>query len=372
MSQRHTGSVIIVDDDATSLGYTSLLLNRKGFTTFPCSSAVDALEVLQKNNVDVVITDIKMPDITGIELLEKVGNINPEIPVVLITGFADLDTAIEAIKKGAFDFITKPYEIDYLAHSIEKAISYHRLIRMEADYRHILEELNAAVETLVMERTMSLMSLTVADRIRNPATTIAWVCKKMLTRDDAPEGLREGLSIILNEADKLETIVKEFQETLKDREARFKYEEIKGVVEDVVSVTEKEASYKGIELIVDYPEGRPLRMNMERNLLTIAILHLVRNSIEATPPKGRISIRILSDNEKVILEITDTGYGIPEEDLEKIFEPFFSTKKYRFGIGLSLVKQIVSEHMGEIKVETEIGKSTSFKLLFPVRWIEKK
>lgn len=367
---KHGGSVIIVDDDPTVLNFTSLLLAKRGYTTFPCSNAGDAIDVLGKNQIDVVLTDIMMPEVTGIELMEKVHNINPEIPVILVTGFADLDKAIEAIKKGAFDFITKPYDTDYLIHSIEKAASYHRLLKMEADYKHILEELNAEVETLISERTMGLMTLTVADRIRNPATAIAWACKRMLEKEEAPERLREGINIIREEAEKLEAVVKEFQESFRKRETSFKYEDIKGVVEDVVSVAEKEASLKGVEIIVNSPEG-PLRVNMERNLLRMALLHLVRNALEATPGGGRIDIKTFGDEEKAVFEITDTGPGIPKEEIDRIFEPFYSTKKHRFGMGLSLVKQIITEHMGEIKVESEAGKGATFKLIFPIRWTEK-
>lgn len=369
MSQRHAGSVIVVDDDPEVLKITSLLLNRSGYSTFPCGSAGEALDVLQKNNVDVVLTDIMMPGISGIELLERIHGIDPDIPVILITGFADLDKAIEAIKKGAFDFISKPYDSAYLTHSIEKAVSYHRLIKMEADYRHILEELNAEVETLITERTMSLMALTVADRVRTPATTIAWTCKRMLEKGDAPERLKEALNIILSEAERLEAIVRDFQELFKARGSSFRHGEIKGVVEGVISVAEKEASHKGIDLTVNISE-EPLRMNMESNILRMALIHLVRNAIEATPAGGSVTIKTYGDNERVVFEVSDTGPGIPKEEIDRIFEPFFSTKKHRFGMGLSLVKQIVSEHLGEIKVESETGKGATFRLIFPVRWME--
>jgi signal transduction histidine kinase len=115
----------------------------------------------------------------------------------------------------------------------------------------------------------------------------------------------------------------------------------------------------------------PLRMNMASNILRMALIHLVRNAIEATPGGGRVVIETYGDDEKVTIEVTDTGPGIPREEIERIFEPFFSTKEHRFGIGLSLVKQIVSEHLGKIEVESEMGKGTTFKLLFPARWTER-
>jgi signal transduction histidine kinase len=242
---------------------------------------------------------------------------------------------------------------------------------MEAGYRQILEELNAEVEALITERTMSLMALTVADKVRNPATTIAWTCRRMLEKEDAPERLKEALNIILSEAERLEAIVKDFQELFKARGSSFKHGEIKGVVEGVISVAEKEALHKGIDLIVRISE-EPLRMNMESNILRMALIHLVRNAIEATPTGGNVTIKTSGDHERVVVEVTDTGPGIPKEEIDRIFEPFFSTKKHRFGMGLSLVKQIVSEHLGEIEVESEMGKGTTFKLLFPVRWTERR
>ena len=107
---------------------------------------------------------------------------------------------------------------------------------------------------------------------------------------------------------------------------------------------------------------------MQRDLLQVAILHVIRNAMEATPSGGQITIRTYSENDKVIVLVSDTGYGIPEGDVEKIFDPFYSTKMYRYGMGLPLVKQIVSEHMGEIDFESRPGIGTTFRMVFPARW----
>lgn len=115
-----------------------------------------------------------------------------------------------------------------------------------------------------------------------------------------------------------------------------------------------------------------LKINARKNLLRSAIFHVLRNAIEATPEDGSITIATSIDKDNVVLTVSDTGSGIPEEYIDKIFDPFFSTKLYRFGMGLSLVKQIVSEHLGEIKVQSEVGKGTTFNLIFPIKWIEKK
>ncbi len=308
MKEKYKGTVIIVDDDPFVLSTTSLLLTKNGYNTISCSKAIEAIDILQKDMIDVVLADIMMPEMSGIELLEKIRNIHPDMPVILVTGFADLNKAIEAIKKGAFDFITKPYESSYLIHSIEKAVNYHRLLKREDDYKHILEELNAEIETLIAERTMALMSMAVADKIRNPVTMIAWACKRIIEKEKITDNLMEGFQIILKEAERLEHIVKEFQELFKTREIRFKYEDIRDVIKDVVSVAKIEAHTKDIDIDMDISE-EPLKMNIEDKLMKMALLHLVRNAIEFTPVSGKILLKAYKEKEKIALEVSDTGVG---------------------------------------------------------------
>lgn len=133
-------SVLLVDDDVFVLNSASLLLKECGYLVAACNRPEDAVDRLNKERFDVVLTDIKIPGMTGIDLLERAHMLDKETPVILMTGYAELDTAIEAIKKGAFDFIMKPYNPDYLAYSIKKAIDYHRLLEMQKNYKYRLEQ----------------------------------------------------------------------------------------------------------------------------------------------------------------------------------------------------------------------------------------
>ena len=215
------------------------------------------------------------------------------------------------------------------------------------------------------------MALTVADKIRNPAAVIGWTCKRILEKEKIPERLCENLKDVIDESERLESMVRDFETLLKSKQSMFKHEDINEIVKGIVSIVEKEADEKGVELSVNILEC-PLKINTQKNLLKPAIFHVIRNAIEATPKGGRVTVSTLRKNEKVILTISDTGSGIPEACIDKIFDPFFSTKEHRFGMGLPLVKQVVLEHMGEIKVESEAGKGTTFNMIFPIRWLEKK
>lgn len=133
--------VLVVDDDLIVLDSISMLLRDYGFTVFACENAADAMLKLRENNIDVVLTDIAMPEVTGIELLEKIHNYNEEIPVILMTAYAELDLAIAAIKKEVFDFIIKPFNAQYLFQRIERAVEFSRLKQLEKDYKYMLENM---------------------------------------------------------------------------------------------------------------------------------------------------------------------------------------------------------------------------------------
>ncbi len=171
-------SILVVDDDPYVLESISILLRALGFTVRTCNNANAAVQEIQRAPVDVVLTDIKMPGLNGVELLGMIHNYDPQIPVILMTAYAELDVAVDAIKKGAFDFITKPYNADYLLHTIEKAVKYADLIQMERDYKKNLEETvrqrtHELSDALIMVKNMSqevIRRLTVVAEYRDTTT----------------------------------------------------------------------------------------------------------------------------------------------------------------------------------------------------------
>jgi putative two-component system response regulator len=132
--------ILLVDDELAILDSVSQLLRDGGYQVSAFNNAVDAISFLSGNSVDTVLTDIRMPELTGIDLLDNIHETAPDIPVILMTAFAELDVAVEAIHRGAFDFLIKPFKPIRLYHSISKAVSYHRLAGIEANYKKELEE----------------------------------------------------------------------------------------------------------------------------------------------------------------------------------------------------------------------------------------
>lgn len=370
MNEITGGSILVVDDDPYVLDSSSLLLGSYGNAITSAHNAAEALIEFRNASFDAVVTDVRMPGASGIELLEKIHELNPDIPVILMTAYADLDVAIDAVKKGAFDFIVKPYKPEQFIHAAAKALKYSRLVKVEKEYRRILEEFNQEMETLVAERTMGLMALTVADRVRNPAAAIGGTGRRLLEKAGLPENARMGLETIVAEAEKLDAIVMDFNALLKSRQSMYTYEDINDIVKNILSFLGDEAAGKKVTMEA-YLAPQPLRINCQRNLLRVAIFHVMRNALEATPTGGRVCITSERFDGTARLSIMDTGGGIALDDIPHVFDPFFSTKQHKFGMGLPLAKQIVSEHLGEIEVKSEPGKGALFAMTFPLRWMEK-
>jgi putative two-component system response regulator len=147
-------TILVVDDDPRVLLYVTLLLKSHHYSVVGCPSADEALEQFPNIPCAAVITDIKMPNISGLEFLAAIHEYCPEIPVILMTGYADLDTAIDAIDKGAFQFIKKPFRSETLINALEKAMKYHQLIEQEKHYKIMLEN-------TVLQKTQELADIAI-------------------------------------------------------------------------------------------------------------------------------------------------------------------------------------------------------------------
>lgn len=149
-------SILAVDDNTFVLDAVRFILEGEGYNVVPFANAEEAIHEFNGKRFDAVITDIKMPKVTGIELLERLHGISSEIPVLLMTAYPELGVAVEAVKKGAFDFIIKPFEPEYLVHTVKKAVDHSRLLQMEKNYKEQLEE-DVKKRTLELAEALSMV-----------------------------------------------------------------------------------------------------------------------------------------------------------------------------------------------------------------------
>lgn len=202
------GLVVVVDDDPYVLECVATLLSLSGFEVHPFANGYDALAALQTLSPHVVLTDVNMPHITGIELLEKIHDYDRDIPVILMTAYAELEMAVSAIKKGAFDFIVKPFNPPYLIHSVEKGINYQRLVLMEKNYKMDLErtvqlrtrELADALEQMRSMSRETIERLTAAAELRDEDTglhisRIGLYARRLAEALDMPEDFKANIAM---------------------------------------------------------------------------------------------------------------------------------------------------------------------------------
>jgi cyclic di-GMP phosphodiesterase len=193
--------VIIVDDDPLGLGATATILREFGYPVLACGNADEALAELCNTEVAAVLTDIRMPRITGLELIDLIHNHDREIPVILMTAYAELDTAVEAIRKGTFDFLIKPYRPEQLIHAVSKAVRYRRLTQMEKNYKLELERTVRQKTREIMETSKeTIQRLLVASEYRDDDTgahigRVGLYCRRTAEMLGMPDDFSENITL---------------------------------------------------------------------------------------------------------------------------------------------------------------------------------
>jgi signal transduction histidine kinase len=239
---------------------------------------------------------------------------------------------------------------------------------LEATSREILE-LNREMEALVIERTMSEMALSIADGIRNPLHIIGGFSQRLFKKTSSEDPARNWAACICKEAKRLEQMVEHFEALAQKKESFFTEVDLNIIVHDILKLTQGEFTKKKIGLVIKLnPDAIWGRFNVY--LLKLALAHLLRNALEATPLRGEIQVRTKLEGSRALLVIQDNGRGMPKEVVNKVFEPYYTTKIGGTGLGMVFVAQIVAEHRGKINIESQVGQGTTVTIELPLRFAE--
>ena len=256
---------------------------------------------------------------------------------------------------------------------------FHRIQRlyrrMEADHHHLEETsheilaLNREMEALVMERTMSEMALGMAHGIRNPLHVIGGFSHRLLRKTDEDDPSRAWATAIAEEARRIEQMVERFENLAMRKTSFFAQEDLNVIVRSTLDLLLPELRAKNLSLVAELcPE--PLVGRFNKHLLKVALAHLVRNAVEATPRGGTVLVRTAREQQFAVLILQDTGRGMPQEVVEKVFVPFYTTKIGGTGLGMVFVRQIVDEHRGVITLESQVGRGTTVTIRLPHRFTD--
>ncbi|MBW1702415.1 MAG: response regulator [Deltaproteobacteria bacterium] len=372
--------LLLVDDEEEFRGTIAKRLTLRGISPEQAASGEECLSVLEKMPMDVVVLDVKMPGMSGIEALHHIKEKYPKTEVILLTGHATTLDGVEGIKAGAFDYLSKPIELDHLIGKIKHA--YDKIRReeeklKEAEFREKMEQQMIATERLA---SLGTLAAGVAHEINNPLAIIkesaGWM-KLILKKDECAEIPRkQDFDMALNKIEKgverAKRITLQLLGFARKDDSVLAELNLKELADEAIRLVTREAANKDIEIVqeMDIP-GNTIWSDPYQ--LRQVLINLLTNAIHATGSGGNITIKLEVIGEEVALSVQDTGQGIPKENLERIFEPFFSTKSPGEGTGLGLfvTRGIVEKLGGKIEVESRLGHGTSFCIKLP-KYLEVK
>ncbi len=226
-----------------------------------------------------------------------------------------------------------------------------------------------------LRRAESLASLTnlaagVAHEIKNPLGSIGihiQLIQKAIRQGKKidKDSIGHYLDVVNEEVERLNAIVVDFLFAVRPMNADFSIQNLNDIVRDLMDFVQVEVKQAGISLDIELHDELP-RLQLDEKFIKQALLNLVKNAIAAMPSGGTLTVRTGIDGPYVHVDVTDSGVGIPEENMGKIFEPYFTTKDFGSGLGLTVVYKIVKEHGGDITVKTREGEGSSFILHFPI------
>jgi signal transduction histidine kinase len=390
-----TPHILVVDDELDILQMVSMCLMQVKYRVSLASSAEEAYRLVQKNEFDAIITDVMMPGEDGITFLGKIHQYLPNVPVIIMSGFAQLQIAVNAIKNGAFDFIHKPFDFTYLRKVVEKAVNYSNLLHMEKNYRDELErtvaqrtdELKIAVTQLNSARMALLKAAndksefmaTVTHEMRTPMNGVIGGLD-LLADAGLTGSQREYLLLARQAADNMMELVNRilsFSNGVGRGGADCHDElDLPVAIEAVTLDYRKRFTEKGLSFDVQMPPGVPRRIRSNGEQLAHLLDILLCNAFKFTDKGGaRLDIaleRVEGEMAIIRVTVTDSGIGIPPDMLERIFEPFTqvdgsSTRRFGgAGLGLSIARQIAQVLHGQLHVESTPGEGSRFDFIMQV------
>jgi signal transduction histidine kinase len=372
--------ILLVDDEEGLRKVLGLSLKDRGYSVHGAGDGEQALALFEQIRPAIVLTDIKMPGMDGIDLLQAIKQRDPDVEIIMITGHGDIDLAIKSLKFDATDFITKPIDDDILDIALKRAeerITFRRQLR---SYTENLERLvEEKSRQLVQAERMAAMGETVAGlahAIKNIAGGLkggAFVLEKGFDLDNSTY-LKQGWQMVRENVDRIQQLSLDLLNIAKPGIPRLQVMDPNIPLAQVCDLLRPQAEQFGIALTCK-PAADLIAMALEPEGIYRCLLNLGTNALDACLQSGdcgrqaAAAVELASEALEgggVIYRVRDNCGGMDPEVQEKIFQGFFTTKGSRgTGIGLMLTRKIVEAHQGRIEVTSLKGQGSRFTIYLP-------
>ena len=376
--------VLLVDDEPSIRLTLTEFLKRAGYEVFAAADFQSAL-LLRNASFDVAVIDINLPGRSGIELLQEINSREPYVPVIMITGEPNLSVMPEIVRAGAYDFLAKPVVKDVLLKAVGRAAEKRLLTAEKQRLELEIQQRAAELEVRVAERTAELVeahdrlaqngkvaalgrvAAQVAHEVRNPLYSLL-LYSTHLKQELAGKVAGEQLELVDNIIDTINQLTSTTEQILdlaRPVRLALKPVELNSVVSAVLKLLQVQISANEIKVEFNHGDLKTTAM-LDEACIRAALLNLFLNAVEAMPAGGTLSITSATTEETRSLVIKDTGRGMSEERVTKIFEPFNSDKPGGLGLGMPYAKKIIEEHGGKIRVESSPGEGTRVWINLPI------
>jgi signal transduction histidine kinase len=374
-----TPQVLVIDDEIGPRESLRMLL-KPNYQVHTADCVEAGLKLLKEKQPDTIVMDIRMPGVNGIEGLRKIREIDPHLSVIMLTGFGALETAKEALRLGANDYISKPFDTGEMRDIIGRNVERTRVHRASERAGAEIKELNNRLlkELAQKERLASLgqASAEFVHDLGNPLT-IVWGYVQLLAKkiEQSENGGAAQNATSIKELKIIEQNVRLCRELLTMWQSYGSAEaltrkpiSVSAILQEVLRGVAGMATQSAVELRIDICED-PCTLAGDAVQIKRAIQNVIINAIQASADKkGSVRVACTRKDFYVDLRVEDDGPGIPQGQVNKIFDPYFTTKQAKSGTGLGLyiTKKVVEDHNGSIKVESTSGVGTTFTIRLPL------
>lgn len=355
--------VLVIDDEEIVLDSCMQILSSGDYMIKTADNGLLGIQMVEEFQPDIIFVDLKMPGISGFEVIEKIQGIDPTIVTIVITGFATINSAVEAMQKGAFDFLPKPFTPDELRLITRRGIEKRKLVLETLALRREKELLREHFAAIVSHELKSPLATT-----QQHLFTLSSELSGQLTEDQQRrfERIQTRINDLMN---LIHTWLRAISVDINTIKENFQPTSLPVILSKAVESVEPHAVRKDISITTFIGDDIPMIYGDEGTLVE-AIVNIIGNSIKYSPSGSKVEMSASYIDDQVVIRIQDNGIGISKEDLPFIFVDFYTSSDVNkaergSGVGLALTRRILEAHDGTITVESELGQGSTFEMRLP-------